>query len=114
MPITVTSKAASEILRVLDEQQLDKNETVLRVGVQGGCSGLSYSMTFDKQEDVNPLSDLIYTFDGLSVAVARKADASLDGVTVDFYDDEDRRGFTFDNPNKQGGCGGCSSGGCGA
>lgn len=120
MPITVTPKAASEILRVVEEQKLDKDDTVLRLGVQGN----GYSMSFAKKSDVNPLEDTMYVFEGLNVAVARNAERHLNGTSVDYFESLERRGFIFDNPAvknvsmscssskpAEGGCGGCG-GGC--
>ena len=47
MGVTLTEKAASEVKKIITEQNLPEG-TVLRVGVQGGgCSGFSYSLGFD-------------------------------------------------------------------
>ena len=47
MAVTLTEKAASEVKKIIAEQNLPEG-TVLRVGVQGGgCSGFSYSLNFD-------------------------------------------------------------------
>lgn len=122
MSITVTQKAAKEILRVVQEQNLSTDDTVLRLGVQDA----GYSMSFGKKNEVNLLGDILYSFDGLGVVVERKVDGQLDGMTVDFYEDKNRRGFVFNAPTqplrvgmscgssapKDGGCGGCG-GGCG-
>lgn len=109
MSVTVTDKAVKEIKRVLEEQSLSLEENVLRVGVAGGgCSGFSYSLTFSKKEEVNPLEDMVYSFDGLTTVVNRKSDQYLNGTTVDFYDGLDKRGFTFNNPNAVRNCG-CGS-----
>ena len=44
MGVTLTEKAASEVKKIITEQNLPDG-TVLRVGVQGGgCSGFSYSL----------------------------------------------------------------------
>ena len=45
--LPLTEKAASEVKKIITEQNLPEG-TVLRVGVQGGgCSGFSYSLGFD-------------------------------------------------------------------
>ena len=42
MAITLTETAAKEVKRIIEDQQLPKNQTRLRVGVRGGgCSGFS-------------------------------------------------------------------------
>ena len=46
--ITVTEHAASQISKLIENQYPDA--TGLRVGVKGGgCSGLSYNLTFESQ-----------------------------------------------------------------
>ena len=47
MSVSLTEKAATEVKKIITEQNLPEG-TVLRVGVQGGgCSGFSYSLGFD-------------------------------------------------------------------
>lgn len=106
MAITVTEKAIGEIKRVMEEQKMDSNEHVLRVGVVGGgCSGFSYSLGFEKKEEGDVLNDSTYTFFGVETKVDRRAEALIEGTTIDFYSGLEKRGFTFDNPNAKRGCG---------
>ena len=106
MSVILTEKAASEVKRIMESQQLDDG-TRLRIGIAaGGCSGFAYSLGFDKEFD-----DKIDTrFDrfGVTLVVDKKSALYLDGTTLDFYEGNDRRGFTFDNPNavRTCGCGG--------
>ena len=106
MEVNVTEKAAKEVYKIIQEQNLP-GETMLRVGVSGGgCSGFSYSLTFDTKSD--EMADEIYEYHGLKVVVDRKSDLYLDGTSVDFYDGLDKRGFVFNNPNATKSCG-CGS-----
>jgi iron-sulfur cluster assembly protein len=106
MSLTVTPEALKEISRIMTEQGLNTNDTVLRFGVQGGgCSGFSYSMKFDNKEAVDPLLDTVYNFDELTAVVEQKSNQYLDGTVINFYQGIDRRGFTFENPNAKRGCG---------
>ncbi len=51
MSVTLTEKAASEVMKIITDQKLEDG-TVLRVGVAGGgCSGFQYSLGFDTQFD---------------------------------------------------------------
>ncbi len=51
MAIMLSEKAASEVKKIIADQKL-ADETVLRIGVQGGgCSGFSYSLGFDTAWD---------------------------------------------------------------
>jgi iron-sulfur cluster assembly protein len=104
MSVTLTEKAASEVKKIITEQNLPA-ETVLRVGVQGGgCSGFSYSLGFDTSTSER---DRIIDVHGIKMAVDKKFDPYLDGTVVDYYDGLEKRGFVFNNPNvvKSCGCG---------
>lgn len=106
MAVQLTEKAAGEIRRVQEQQNMEP-ETFLRIGVTGGgCSGFSYSLGFDKSFDEK--ADSKYNFHGLDVVVDKKSLLYLDGTTVDFYEGIERRGFTFENPNAVKSCG-CGS-----
>ncbi len=104
MAVSLSESAAKEVKKIITDQNLPE-ETVLRVGVQGGgCSGFSYSLNFDSNvSDRDRVSD----FFGVKLAVDKKFDPYLDGTVVDFYDGLEKRGFVFNNPNvvKSCGCG---------
>jgi len=103
MAITLTEKAACEIQRIMQDQKCDE-DVHLRVGVTGGgCSGFSYSLSFDNKYDEK--ADSKYNYHGVTVVVDRKSALYLDGTEVDFYEDLDKRGFTFNNPNATKSCG---------
>jgi len=106
MGITLTERAATEVKRIIQEQNLGDEDTFLRVGLSaGGCSGFSYALGFDKAFDENV--DAKSTQHGVAVVVDKKSALYLDGTSVDFYEGLEKRGFTFDNPNvvKSCGCG---------
>jgi iron-sulfur cluster assembly protein len=105
MSVTLTEKAAQEVLKIMREQKFDE-QTLLRVGVTGGgCSGFSYSLGFDRNYDAK--TDTKLQQHGVTVVVDRKSALYLDGTTVDFFEGVEKRGFTFNNPNavKTCGCG---------
>lgn len=104
MSVSLSEKAAAEVLRIIDEQQMEPG-TILRIGVSGGgCSGFSYSLGWDNQ--TNDRDRLVDCF-GVKLAVDKKFDPYLDGTVIDFYDGLEKRGFVFNNPNvvKSCGCG---------
>lgn len=106
MGVVLTEKAAEEVKRIMEQQNLEATN-VLRVGVAGGgCSGFSYQLGFDDKFDAE--ADSKFDCHGVSVVVDKKSALYLDGTTVDFYDGIERRGFTFDNPNAVKSCG-CGS-----
>jgi len=82
----------------------------------GGCSGMSFGMTFtDKIE----AEDLVRDQGSFKVVVAADTIDHLRGAQIDFLDNNDGKAtFVFNNiPQPQGGgCGTCGSagGGCGS
>lgn len=105
MGVTLSETAANEVKKIITEQGLPE-DTVLRVGVQGGgCSGFAYSLNFDTATSDR---DRIHEFHGVKLAVDKKFDPYLDGTVVDFYDGLEKRGFVFNNPNVTKSCG-CGS-----
>ncbi|MDQ7052855.1 MAG: iron-sulfur cluster assembly accessory protein [candidate division KSB1 bacterium] len=76
------------------------------MGVQGGgCSGLSYFLSLDKE--IRP-QDKIPEHDGVKVVVDSKSAMYLEGTILDFTDGLMGRGFVFNNPNAVRTCG-CGS-----
>lgn len=103
-PITLTERAAKQIKKIRDTEDLDP-ELYLRVAVEGGgCSGLSYKLGFD----IKTSDDNTYESCGLEVIVDPKHIIYLNGITIDYPDGLDARGFTFENPNASEACG-CGS-----
>ena len=106
MGIKLTERAATEVKRIMEQQNFGQ-ETVLRVGVKGGgCSGFQYSLGFDNA--TNPEADSKFDCHGVAVVVDKKSALYLDGTTVDFYEGLEKRGFTFENPQAVKSCG-CGS-----
>jgi len=106
MSIILTEAAATEINRIIEEQNLEELKYV-RIGVVGGgCSGFQYDFNFTDKFDSK--MDTMQEQHGVGVVVDKKSDLFLDGTTVDFYSGLDKRGFTFDNPNAVKSCG-CGS-----
>lgn len=94
--IYLTEKAAKEIIKLIEAQNLPEG-TGLRVGVRGGgCSGLSYSLNFENRENEN---DRAFSTNDVKVFVDTKSLLFLNGTTIDYADGLNGSGFTFDNPN---------------
>ncbi|MGE0759008.1 MAG: HesB/IscA family protein [Pirellulaceae bacterium] len=105
MPVTLTEKAAKEVLRVKDEQKFEP-DIFLRVGAAaGGCKGYEYRLEFDKAFDSE--RDDQFECHGVRVVVDKRSALLLEGTTIDWYEGLEARGFKFDNPNvtKTCGCG---------
>ena len=99
--ITLTNGAVTEIKAMMKEKHLDN--AFLRVGVKaGGCSGMTYQLTFEKE--TNP-TDLSFEVEGVRVAVDEKSAPYLTGMTLDFSKNLVGGGFKFINPNAKRSCG---------
>jgi iron-sulfur cluster assembly protein len=107
--ITVTPKAADEVRRIISEQQAagtsEKMYLRMRV-VGGGCSGFQHKLDLDTQ--VNPKLDEVFHVYDVDVVVDKRSLLYLNGVTVDYHNDLNRRGFSVSNPQAKSTCG-CGS-----
>ena len=107
--ITVTEKAAEEVKRIIADQQAagtsEKLYLRMRV-VGGGCSGFQHKLDLDPH--VNPKLDEVFQVHGVDVVVDKRSLLYLSGVTVDFHNDLNRRGFSVSNPQAKSTCG-CGS-----
>lgn len=103
--VNLTDAARTEVSRLIKENNLE--DSVLRMGVRGGgCSGLSYTLGFDK--DTSDYDHLFEFEGGVKVAVDMKSMLYLKGTEVDFTTDLLGGGFKFNNPNARKSCG-CGS-----
>ncbi len=102
--IKMTDKAVAKVKEILEQQ--DPKPAGLRISVVGGgCSGFSYSMAFENQQQ---MLDKVYEFDGLKVFVDQASLLYLDGAEVDYVETLEGAGFKFNNPNVRTTCG-CGS-----
>ena len=110
MAITLTEKAASEVKRIVGEQQTNgtaPEKVYLRMRVVGGgCSGFQHKLDLDPV--MNPKLDELFEYHGVPVVVDKRSLMYLTDVTVDFHDDLNRRGFSITNPSAKSTCG-CGS-----
>ncbi|HEX6805876.1 MAG TPA: iron-sulfur cluster assembly accessory protein [Terriglobales bacterium] len=103
-PIMLTSKAVAKVKEIMAQQ--NPVPAGLRVGVVGGgCSGFSYSMSF---ENNSGLMDKVFEMEGLKVFVDATSLTYLNGCTVDYLETLEGAGFKFDNPHVKSTCG-CGS-----
>jgi len=113
--ITLTA-AAEGVMRKLFDDVDDDDITAIRLFVSGGgCSGMTYGMTFTGDKFEN---DKIYDADGFKVYVDSVAYNYLQGVEIDYAENGmNGASFVFNNvfaaTGGSGACGGCGSGGGG-
>ena len=99
--ISISDSAKNRLLKLLKNEE-GENKFV-RVGVKsGGCSGLSYDLSFDnlKLED----DELIIDND-ITLLVNKKSILYLTGTILEFSDGLNGKGFVFNNPNANRTCG---------
>jgi iron-sulfur cluster assembly accessory protein len=103
-PLNLTGTAIAKVREIMAQQ--NPVPAGLRVGVVGGgCSGFSYSMSF---ENGAGMMDKTFDFEGLKVYVDATSLMYLKGVSVDYVETLEGAGFKFDNPNVKSTCG-CGS-----
>jgi iron-sulfur cluster assembly accessory protein len=103
-PINMTPTAVAKVKEIMAQQ--NPVPAGLRVGVVGGgCSGFSYSMSF---ENGAGMMDKVIDVEGLKVFVDATSMMYLQGITVDYVETLEGAGFKFENPNVKSTCG-CGS-----
>jgi iron-sulfur cluster assembly accessory protein len=99
--VKLTDAAVQQIKRLIAR---DKREGQgLRISVSdGGCSGFSYKLDFDKEERAG---DAVLRFDDFNVYVDEHSLGYLRGTIIDFDSGLYGGGFKFTNPNATATCG---------
>lgn len=100
--IQVSDSAREQVakLKRLEEMPAD---SFIRVGVKsGGCSGLSYDLSFDTE-----MKDQDQSFEdnGVTVVIEKKSLLYLAGTILEYEGGLNGKGFSFNNPNASRTCG---------
>ena len=115
--VRVSPVAGEQLQRLISGVEDDDIEAIRIYVAGGGCSGMTYGMTFtDQRTDY----DRVYEGDGYRVYVDAVALNYLKGVEIDFVTRETGSTFVFNNvfqaTGGAGTCGACGmagGGGCG-
>ena len=105
--ILITNDAIEQISNLLKGQS---DKKALRVGVRsGGCSGMSYTMDFIGNNEINP-DDKVYDYSlnsdqSFQVVCDPKSLLYIYGMQLDFSKELIGGGFNFVNPNASQTCG---------
>jgi iron-sulfur cluster assembly protein len=101
--IQVSESASKKIIDMMKDDGFDATKDYVRVGVKsGGCSGLSYDLTFDKVITEN---DKVFEDNNVKIAVEKKSFLYLAGTILEFSGGLNGKGFVFNNPNASRTCG---------
>jgi iron-sulfur cluster assembly protein len=99
--ITVTKTAAKKLTSLIEESGFQT--PFVRVAVKGGgCSGLSYDLSFDTNKNDK---DTLVEDRGVKILVDNKSLLYLVGTELEFSDGLNGKGFEFRNPNASRTCG---------
>ena len=99
--VTVSETAARKLSSLIEESGF--KTPFVRVAVKGGgCSGLSYDLSFDTEQQ--PADTLVEDKD-VQILIDMKSLLYLYGTELDFSDGLNGKGFQFINPNASRNCG---------
>ena len=98
----VAESAKNKIVELKDTEKLN-DEYFVRVSVtSGGCSGLTYKMDFDNEDQPN---DQVFEDNGVKIVTDLKSFLYLCNTTLEFSGGLNGKGFYFNNPNASRECG---------
>ena len=99
--VTVSEGAAKKLNSLIEESGF--KTPYVRVAVKGGgCSGLSYDLSFDTDQQTG---DTLAKNNGVKILIDMKSLLYLFGTELDFSDGLNGKGFQFINPNASRTCG---------
>lgn len=101
--IKVSPSAQKKVSQLMREEGYNPNQDFVRVGVKsGGCSGLSYDLSFD---DSKSDQDRLFEDNKVKILVDKKSLLYLLGTTLEYSGGLNGKGFIFNNPNAGRTCG---------
>ncbi|MFD2725001.1 HesB/IscA family protein [Hyunsoonleella rubra] len=101
--IKVSDTAKKKVIELMADDGYSATTDYVRVGVKsGGCSGLSYDLKFDKEQQDG---DKVFEDNGVKIIVDKKSFLYLIGTTLEYSGGLNGTGFVFNNPNANRTCG---------
>lgn len=101
--IQVSETAKDKVISLMSEEGTDLIKSYVRVGVEsGGCSGLSYKLSFDSERKEE---DQLFEDNGVRVLVDKRSFLYLIGTVLEYSGGLNGKGFVFNNPNANRTCG---------
>jgi len=94
--IKISDKAKNRVQQIMKNEDKGSDYFVRVSVLQGGCSGLSYDLTFD---NASMESDQIFEDNEMKLVTNIQSILYLAGTTLDFSDGLNGKGFYFENPN---------------
>jgi len=101
--IKVSEIAKKKVIQLMEDDGFNPTTDFVRVGVKsGGCSGLSYDLKFDKEQQEG---DKVFEDNDVKIIVDKKSFLYLIGTTLEYSGGLNGTGFVFNNPNANRTCG---------
>ena len=101
--IKVSTDAQKKVSQLMCDEGFNPDQDFVRVGVKsGGCSGLSYDLSFDRSQTEK---DRLFEDNKIKILVDKKSLLYLLGTTLDYSGGLNGKGFVFNNPNAERTCG---------
>ena len=101
--IKVSETAKRKVIELMKDDGYNPSKDYVRVGVKsGGCSGLSYDLKFDNEQQEK---DKVFEDNGVRIIVDKKSFLYLIGTTLEYSGGLNGAGFVFNNPNANRTCG---------
>ena len=101
--IKVSPIAQEKVSQLMREEGFNPTQDFVRVGVKsGGCSGLSYDLSFDNSKSDQ---DRLFEDNHVKILVDKKSLLYLLGTTLEYSGGLNGKGFIFNNPNAERTCG---------
>lgn len=93
LPFHISPFARKELETILFSKKIPSGYGI-RIGIKGsGCAGVNYIIGFDLAND----ADKIYESEALQFIVAKKHLLYISGLSIDFIDTNEERGFIFEH-----------------
>lgn len=100
--LIVSKEAAKQVKSLMKAEGLGDDYFVRLTVVGGGCSGLSYKMDFDNEDQQE---DEKFESEGCTLVCDKKSFLYLYGTTLEYTSGLNGKGFQFNNPNATRSCG---------
>ncbi|WP_185854806.1 HesB/IscA family protein [Blattabacterium cuenoti] len=101
--VFISDQAKSKLNSIMKEEGISNEISFIRFGVKkGGCSSLSYELTFDQKQKKE---DKLFQYGDMKILVDKNSFPYLAGTTLEYSGGLNGKGFYFKNPNAKHTCG---------
>ncbi|WP_341666405.1 iron-sulfur cluster assembly accessory protein [Blattabacterium cuenoti] len=101
--VFISEEAKNKLISIMKKEGLSHHVSFIRFGVKtGGCSGLSYELTFDQKKQKG---DRLFQHKEMKILVDQNSISYLEGITLEYSDGLNGKGFYFNNPKAKHTCG---------